>query len=159
MATDAPSQPITAGDYEQLARAALDPATFDFVAGGADEELTLRENRAGYERLRLVPHMMRDVSSVSSEVEVLGARLAAPIFASPIGMQRLVHDEAELGTARATRAAGLGFMVATASTCTLEDVAAEGGDSLWFQLYWRRDREITRTSCSGPPLPATRPWC
>lgn len=136
--------PITADDYERSAAAKLDRATYDFVAGGAGEELTLRENRACFERLRLIPHVMRDVSRVSAETEIFGAQLAAPLFVSPIGMQRLVHEEAELGSARAARDLNVGFMVATASTVTLEELAEEGGNSLFFQLYWRRDREITR---------------
>lgn len=135
---------ITPDDYEDWAREHLDRGTYDFVAGGSGSELTLRENRDAFDRFRLVPRVLRDVSSVSCAAEVFGASLNAPVFVSPMGMQRLVHDEAELGTARATRDAGIGFMVATASTCTIEDVAAEGGSSLWFQLYWRRDREITR---------------
>jgi isopentenyl diphosphate isomerase/L-lactate dehydrogenase-like FMN-dependent dehydrogenase len=144
MAATESQEPITAEDYEQWALENLDRGTYDFVAGGAGEEVTLRENREGFERLRLVPRVLRDVSAVSGATEVFGASLAAPLFVSPIGMQRLVHDEAELGTARAVRALGIGMMVATASTCTLEDVAAEGGDALWFQLYWRRDRHITQ---------------
>jgi isopentenyl diphosphate isomerase/L-lactate dehydrogenase-like FMN-dependent dehydrogenase len=135
---------LIADDYEEWARTHLDNGTFDFIAGGAGSELTLDENRSAFDRMRLVPRVMRDVSSVSSEAEILGATLRAPLFVSPMGMQRLAHEEAELGTARATRDAGVGFIVGTASTTTLEDVAAEGGSSLWFQLYWRRDREITR---------------
>lgn len=144
MAESNSPQLLTAEDYERVALEHLDQATYDFVAGGADEEVSLRENRAGFQRLRLVPHVLRDVSSVSTATEAFGVPLTAPLFVSPMGMQLLVHEEAELGTARATRELGLGFMVATASTCTLEDVAADGGDALWFQLYWRRDRGITR---------------
>jgi 4-hydroxymandelate oxidase len=145
--TSVPTQPeplLTADDYEAWAAAHLNHATYDFVAGGAGRELTLDENTAAYRRRRLVPRMLRDVSEVSTATELFGTSLAAPLFISPMGMQRLVHEEAELGTARAARAAGIGLAVATASTHTIEEIAAEGGHPLWFQLYWRRDREITR---------------
>lgn len=142
--TQQPETLLDAFDYENWAAAHLDGPTFDFVAGGAGRELTLDDNVAGFRRRRLVPKALRDVSVVSTASTAFGTPLAAPLFISPMGMQRLVHDEAELGMARAARDVGLGFAVATASTHTIEEVAAEGGRPLWFQLYWRRDREITR---------------
>jgi len=134
---------LTPDDYEEWAREHLDKPTYDFVAGGAGSELTLRENRDAYDRLRLVPRVLRDVSSVSAAVDVLGSTLSAPLYVSPIGMQRLLHEDAETATARAAKTAGVGMGVGTASTVVMEDLAAIGGP-LWFQLYWRRDREITR---------------
>lgn len=134
---------LTPDDYEAWARANLNKPTYDFVAGGAGSELTLRENRDAYDRFRLVPRVLRDVSSVSASVEIFGSSLSAPLYVSPIGMQRLLHEAAEMATARAAKAAGIGMGVGTASTVVMEDLAAVGGP-LWFQLYWRRDREITR---------------
>jgi isopentenyl diphosphate isomerase/L-lactate dehydrogenase-like FMN-dependent dehydrogenase len=88
--------------------------------------------------------MLHDVSQRSSAVEVLGAALPAPVLLAPVGVQSIIHADAEIATARAAAAVGIPFILSTASSKTLEDVAAAGGNvPRWFQLYWGRDPELT----------------
>lgn len=135
---------FTPDDYEAWSAEHLDRPIYDFVAGGAGAELTLRDNVAAYDRFRIVPRVLRDVSAVDAKATILGAEQSAPIMISPIGMQRLVSVDAELASAKGAKAAGVGMSVGTASSVSLEDIAGVGVPNLWFQLYWRKDRAITQ---------------
>ncbi len=117
---------LSAAELEASARRKLEPATYDYVAGGAGEELTLAANRQGFERLRLRPRVLVDVSSVSPATSLLGMELTAPIFVSPMGTpsHRLVHPESVEGTAGGAADAGVGYML-SASTAETLDVPGE----------------------------------
>ena len=130
--------------YEEAARSALPLPVYDYYAGGAEDEVTLRANRAAFERFHLRPRVMVDVSRVDPSVELLGERLAFPVALSPAAFQRLAHPEGELATARAARAAGTLLITSTLSTCSVDEIAAAGGGLLWLQLYVFRDRGLTR---------------
>ena len=134
-------------DVEALrerARKLLEPSAFDYYVGGADDEITLAENETAWQRLRLRPKVLRDVSTVDPSTTVLGQRVAAPILVAPTAYQRLAHEEGERATARGTAAAGTLMCVSTLATVRLEDVAAAAPDApRWFQLYVRRDRGAT----------------
>lgn len=140
---DEPQPPINLLDYETAARAVLPPMVYDYVAGGAGDEETLRGNREAFARWRLLPRMMRGIAAVETRTTVLGQNLALPVLLAPVGMQRLAHPEGERASARAARAAGTIFTLSTAATCAIEEVAPEAGN-WWFQLYVYRDRAITR---------------
>lgn len=129
---------------EPLARERLDPMLYDYIAGGAADELTLAENRAAWGRIQLLPRMLRDVSTRSTETEVLGTRVSFPVLVAPMGFHGICHDEAEAATARATAAEGTIFCASTVSNCSLEAIAAASNGPRWFQLYVYRDRGITR---------------
>ncbi len=131
-------------ELEGLAEQRLPRVAFDYYAGGAEDEVTLRENRAAFERIALRPHMLVDVSSVDTSATALGQRVAAPILVAPTAMQRLGHPEGELATARGAGAAETLMVVSTLATTSLEDVAAAASGPLWFQLYAYKDRGITR---------------
>jgi 4-hydroxymandelate oxidase len=140
----APSRPPqNLAEYEAAARSLLTPAVYDYYAGGAEDELTLRWNRASFGRFMLRPRVLVDVSQVDPSVTLLGERIAAPVLLAPTAFQRLAHPDGELATARAARSAGTILLASTLSTCTIEEIAAEGGP-LWLQLYVFRDRSITR---------------
>jgi len=129
---------------ENLARDQLAAGPFGYVAGGAGSEATVRANRAAFERWRLVPRMLRDVSTRDLSREVLGTPMPAPVLLAPVGVQSIVHPEAELAVARAAASLGVPLVLSTAASSTLEDVAAVMGDvPRWFQLYWPRSDEVT----------------
>ncbi len=114
------------------------------IAGGADGEVTLRENRAAFERIKLRPRMLVDVSTVDTSAVVLEQRVEFPILLAPTGFQGLAHPEAELATARAAAAAGTIVVVSTYSSRTLEEIAAVGDGPKWFQLCCYGDKAVTR---------------
>src|SRR5262249_50858523 len=102
-----------------------------------------RANREAFERWRIVPRFLRDVSSRDLSVEILGKRLPAPIFLAPIGVLEIVHKEAELAVARAARSLGLPIVLSTLSSNPLEVVSQVMEDvPHWFQLYWPRNPDL-----------------
>ena len=138
-----PAQPVSVDELAHQAREVLAPEAFDYLAGGAGAEETMRANRDAFRRWRIVPRMLRDVARRDLGVEVLGRRLPAPLMLAPIGFQGVLHQGAELATARAAGSLGVPLILSTASSSTLEDVAAAMGDvPRWFQLYWPRDDEL-----------------
>jgi lactate 2-monooxygenase len=144
-----PPLPLRAEELEARAREALTPEAFGYVAGGAGAESTMAENLRAFERLRIVPRMLRDVSARDLSLTVLGTAMRAPLLLAPVGVQSIVHSDAELAVARAAAAAGLPFILSTAASSTIEDVAdAAGAGSRWYQLYWPRDRELAASFVS-----------
>ncbi len=137
-------EPVNLADYEQLARERVEPGAWGYLAGGADDEVTLRENVAAFQRLKLLPRVLVDVSRVDPSVTVLGQRIAFPVLLAPTAFQSLVHADGELATARAAAAAGTIAVVSTMAGYRLEEVAAASPGPKWFQLYCYRDREVTR---------------
>jgi len=137
---------INLHDYESLARERLPQMVYDYYAGGANDELTVAENVRAWDRLRLRPRVLENVSSVDVSTTVLGHPVAMPVLTAPCGFSMLAHPAGECAVARATAAAGVIQVVSTAATKTLEEVAAaaDGRGERWFQLYCYRDREITR---------------
>ena len=131
-------------DLDQAAALRLPSDIYDFIAGGADDELALRHNRTAFEAYAFAPRVLARSGTPDSVVEILGQRLAAPVLVAPMGMQRLIHSDGEAATAAAARATGLGFTLASGASVAIEDVAALAGDARWFQLYLLRDRGITR---------------
>jgi isopentenyl diphosphate isomerase/L-lactate dehydrogenase-like FMN-dependent dehydrogenase len=146
LAGDTPSLPLGEGELEELARERLSPEAFAYVAGGAGAERTMRSNRQAFERWRIVPRMLRDVSVRDLSTTVLGTEMPAPVLLAPVGVQSIVHPEGELAAARAAAAQGLAFIASTAASHTLEEIARELGEgSRWYQLYWPKDRELARS--------------
>lgn len=143
------------GELEQRARERLDPAAYDFYAGGADDERTLAENPVAWRRWRLKPRVLRDVSQVDTTVSVCGTSVPTPVWVAPVAAHRMAHDEGEPATARGAAAAGSLMIASTVATVSLEDVAAAAGEApCWFQLYVRRDRThaermIERAAAAG----------
>jgi lactate 2-monooxygenase len=135
-----PARPVAPEELEAQARAVLPPEAYVYVAGGAGCEDTIRANRDAFLRRRIVPRFLRDVSRRDLGVELLGRRLPAPVLVAPIGVQSMLHPDAELATARAARSVGVPMVLSSVSSTPLEAVAAALGDSpRWFQLYWPKD--------------------
>ena len=137
-------KPVNVLEYEELARARLSQGAFDFIAGGAEDEVTLRANRAAFQRLQLLPRVLVDVSHVDMSTEVLGRRIEFPVMLAPVALQRLAHPDGEPAAARAAAAAGTVMVLSTMSSYTLEEVAQAAEGPRWFQLYCFRDREATK---------------
>jgi 4-hydroxymandelate oxidase len=128
-------------ELEAQARAAMEPAAYDYYAGGAERETTLRENVTAWDRWRLRPHVLRDVSEVTTATTLLGTPLATPVGVAPAAYQQLAHPDGEAAMARGAAAAGALLTVSTLATVSLEDVAAAAPDApRWFQLYVFADR-------------------
>ena len=139
------SQPQNLEQYEAAARGLLPQATYDYYAGGAEDEVTLRANRAAFGRWFLRPRVLVDVGAVDTSVELLGERLSMPVLLAPAAYHRLAHPDGELATARAAHAAGTVLIASTVATTRVEEMrAAASPGPMWFQLYVFRDREITR---------------
>jgi 4-hydroxymandelate oxidase len=129
---------------EASARQRLGPEVYDFLAGGAGEELTLEDNLAAWSRLRLRPRVLRDVSAPDTATTVLGTSLALPVLVAPVGFQQLAHADAECATARAAAGAGSLMVISTRASRRLEDIAASAPHApRWFQVYVLRDRGWT----------------
>ena len=129
---------------EQAARGRLDPAVYEYVAGGADAELTLADNLAAWARLRLRPRVLRDVRRVDTATTLLGAPVPTPILVAPTGYHGLVHPEGELATAAGAAAAGSLMVVSTQANRSLEEVARHvPGAPRWFQVYVNVDHGFT----------------
>jgi L-lactate dehydrogenase (cytochrome) len=144
-----PAVPIIAEELRERAREALTPEAYGYVAGAAGGERTLAANLRAFERWQIVPRMLRDVSSRELAANVLGTDMAAPIMLAPVGVQSIVHRDGELAAARAAAELSLPFILSTASSHSLEDVAASmGGAARWYQLYWPRDRELAASFVS-----------
>ena len=138
------SIPTSLGALEQKAKEMLEPAAYDYVAGGAGAERTTAANLAAFDRWEIVPRMLCDVSERDLTTELLGERLAAPLLLAPVGVQGIVHAEAEVASGRAAASLGVPFTLSTLSSRSIEEVAqAMGTGRRWFQLYWGKDPELT----------------
>jgi 4-hydroxymandelate oxidase len=129
---------------EASARKLLDQEVYDFLAGGAGEEVTLEDNLAAWSRLRLRPRVLRDVSAPDTATTVLGTSLALPVLVAPVGFQRLAHADGECATASGAADAGSLMVISTRASRLLEDIAATAPRApRWFQVYVLRDRGWT----------------
>lgn len=135
---------INLSEYEEAARARLTSMVYDYYAGGAVDEVTVRENRAAFERLQLYPRVLRGISERDVAITLLDQSVAFPILVAPTGFQAMAHPDGELATARAAGALGTIMILSTASNYAVEEVLAAASGPVWFQLYVYRDREITR---------------
>ena len=131
-------------EFEQLARERLSHMAMEYAVAGVADEATLQENRAAFERLRLMPRMFVDVSRIDTSVTLFGRRHDFPILLAPCSYQKLNHPEGELAAVAGANLAGATFITATFASVALEDTAAASREPLWFQLYIHPDRGFTR---------------
>ena len=135
------SRAVNIEDLRQLARRRLPKAIFDFFDGGAEDEVTLRANRAAFERVRLLPKVLVDVSRVDKKISIFGREASLPLAIGPTGGIGAGRPGADLMLARAAKAFGIPFTLSTPATASIER-AAEVGGRLWFQLYVVRDKSF-----------------
>ena len=129
---------------EEEAERLLPQMVFEYYAGGAGDEVTLRDNRAAFARVKLRPRMLCGVEEPSLATTALGQHLAMPVAVAPMAYQRLAHPDGELATASACGALGVPMTLSTMATASVEEVASVATSPLWFQLYVWRDRGATR---------------
>ena len=127
-------------DLRRAARARLPRAVFEFIDGGAEEESTLRANRAAFERWQFLPRVMVGVAAIDTACEIAGAAAQLPIVIAPTGAPAFAWPRADVAIARAAAQFGIPDTLSSSATCSLEDVAREAGGRLWFQPYILRDR-------------------
>src|SRR5947209_20456802 len=135
--------PINSFELETVAREKLTPQAYDYYASGAHDEVTLRDNRAAYDRLSLAYRVLVDVSQRDLSTTVLGQPVAMPILVAPTAFHQLADPEGERATARAAGASGTVMILSTLSNTPVEQVVAAASGPVWFQLYVYRDRKAT----------------
>ena len=134
------AQAFSIADLRLIAKQRLPRAVFEFIDGGSEDEITLRENRAAFERVRLVPRILNDVSAPDIRTTLLGKSAQAPIVIAPMGSCMLAWPQADIAIARAAVALGLPYTLSTMSTTSIEAMAQAVQGELWFQLYVLKDR-------------------
>ena len=137
-------QPINLFDYEAMAKEKLSQNAYGYYVSGANDEVTLRENRAAFDRITLRPRMFIDVSQRDLSVEVLGRSMPMPLVIAPTAFGQLAHPDGHIATVRAAGKVGLTTTISTLTNYSMEEIAAEASGPLWFQLYVYKDRGVTR---------------
>ena len=136
-------KPVNIFDYEAIAKARLGQAEYDFIAGGANDEITLRRTRAVFDSIMMRPRMMVDINQRNLSTTVLGQTIQIPILLDPAGNHAIAHPDAEFASVRAAGAAGTVLVLSAQSSRTLEDVAKAATGPIWFQSYFFKDRGLT----------------
>ena len=131
-------------ELRELARRRLPKGLFEFMDRGCEDEVSLRNNRAVFERIKLKPRVLNDVSGRSQHITLFGHRQEMPVAIAPTGTPGIMWFEGELALARAAKAAGIPFTLATTTLTAMERVVDEVGGRLWFQLYMYADRSLSR---------------
>ncbi|MFZ0214307.1 MAG: lactate 2-monooxygenase [Candidatus Dormiibacterota bacterium] len=145
-AGEVPRLPTDLTRLEGLVADRLPPGPVGYVAGSAGSERTARANREALDRWQILPRMLRDVRDRDLSVELYGTTLPAPLLLGPVGVQSILHPDAEPAAARAAAALGVPFVLSSASSVPMELVAKAMGEAeRWFQLYWPKDREVTQS--------------
>ena len=131
-------------DFRALAERRLPAPIFNYIDGGADDETTLRRNTAAFERVDLVPNVLRGVGAVDTSVTVMGQKLALPVYLSPTALQRLFHHQGERATAAAAERFGTMFGVSSLGTVSMAELAAKHATPQCYQFYFHKDRGLNR---------------
>ena len=153
-------EPLNIDEYASSAATCLPQMVYDYYEGGAEDEVSVLENRRAWQRMALKPRVLVDVRQRDLTTTVLGQQIAFPILTAPCGFNALAHPDGELAVARAATAAGTIQVVSTAATYSLEEVAAAAPNGIrWFQLYCYRDRGITRSLVERAAAAGYRALC
>ncbi len=144
-ASDRPRlEPANVADFQELARAALPRATYEYITGGSTDEVTLRENVAAFQRIKILPPLLTGVAEVKTATTVLKQEIAFPILLAPVAGQSLFHKQGVLAVARAAAAARTIQGVSSSSGNSVEEIAQASRGPKWFQLYVPKDRAVAR---------------
>jgi lactate 2-monooxygenase len=141
-----PKVPVDQDLLERKARRAMSRQAYAYISAGAGSKATMRANRAAFDRWRIVPRMLRDVSVRDNGIELFGRRLRSPFLLAPIGVLELAHEDADLAVARAAASEGVPMIFSNQASTPMEDCAKALGDSpRWFQLYWSTENELVES--------------
>jgi 4-hydroxymandelate oxidase len=138
------SEAVCLSDYEAAARERISHLAYEYVSGGASDEVTVRWNQEAFEKIRLRPRILVDVSAIDTRINLFSEELPFPILLAPAAYHRLIHPDGEIATARGASQAGAVLVVSTMATTSIEDIAQEATKPLWFQLYVQPDKDFTR---------------
>jgi isopentenyl diphosphate isomerase/L-lactate dehydrogenase-like FMN-dependent dehydrogenase len=141
--TTGQAAPLNLADFEPAARAVLPPAIYDYIAGGAEDEATLRDNRDAFARYRFRFKVLASADQPDLSTEILGQRFTMPVYLAPAAIQRMAHPEGEAAAYRAASDAGIAYCLSTLSSVSIEDVAAAATGPRWFQLYMHPERNTS----------------
>ena len=138
-----PPIPTDLDELETAARGHMSRAAYAYIAGGAGKGDTIRANRSGFDRWRIQPRMLRDVSEADLSASLLGQQLSAPLLLAPVGVLEMVHQEADRAVARACAKTGIPFIFSNQASVPMEKTAREMPDTpKWFQLYWSKSNDL-----------------
>ncbi|HKD91730.1 MAG TPA: alpha-hydroxy acid oxidase [Terriglobales bacterium] len=138
------SLPPDLTQLEALAQPALSPMAWDYIRGGAADEITLHANRSAFDQIRLKPRVLCDVSKIETGVELFGQKFSSPILLAPAAYHRLYHAEGELAAVRGANVSGAGVVISSFATFAIEEITRESKTKPWFQLYVNPDRGFTQ---------------
>lgn len=136
---------VNVNEFEILAQDKLSPEVYDFCRGGANDEITLAENRQAYNRIKLLPRVLTNLENLTLSMELFGQQLSSPIMIAPTGLQGAITSEGEKATARAAKVANIIMVLSMMSNFSIEEVSQEKHHSLWFQLYLCQEKQITES--------------
>jgi 4-hydroxymandelate oxidase len=131
-------------EMEERAREVMPHMAYEFIASGAGDEITVRWNREAFDKIALRPRVLTGIDAPDMSVNLLGRMMTTPIMLAPTAYHRVLHPEGEIATARGAGAAGVTWIVSSASTTPVEEIAKAASGPLWFQLYVQSDREFTK---------------
>ena len=137
--------PINIDEMRTLARKRLPKTIFEFIDGGAQDEIALRANREYFERYGFRTRVLTDISQRDQSTTILGEKSASPLILAPPGLAGILHRRGELSASRAAHSAGVPYCLSTMATCSIEQIAEASIVTRWFQLYVLRDRGLTKT--------------
>ena len=137
-------EPVNVADFQELARARLPQATYDYITTGSTDEVTLRENVAAFQRIRILPPLLTGLAEVNTATTLLTQEIAMPILLAPVAGQSLYHRQGALAAARAAAAARTILGVSSSAGSSVEEIAAASQGAKWFQLYVPQDRLVAR---------------
>ena len=146
-------------DFEAPAKARIPHMAWEFFNGSVADEITMRWNIESYQKIRLKPRVLVDVSKLDTRVNIFGQELAFPIILAPTAYHKLAHPDGELATARGAGAAHATMVVSTVATTSIEDIAKAATQPLWFQLYVQRDRGFTKDLVQRAEAAGVRALC
>jgi lactate 2-monooxygenase len=137
---------ISFQQLEQEARQKMSDQAFAYIAGGAGNETTMSSNLAAFEKWRIIPRMLRDVSERDTSIELFGQKIPSPLLLSPVGVLEMIHPEADLAVARAASSLGVPYIFSNQASRPMEQCASAMGDNpRWFQLYWSKSNELVQS--------------
>jgi len=139
-----PHDVVSLADYEPLARARIEAGAWEYIAGGAADEITLRENRAALDRVKILPRVLGDMTDGNTRIELLGRTWESPIFLAPVAYQKLAHADGEIAAALGAAAMKTGMILSTQAGVSVEDFGKAAQGPWWFQLYIQHDRAFTK---------------
>lgn len=146
MAGIKPRVPVDPSKLEKKAKKAMSREAWAYIAGGAGQEETVRANRQGFDKWKLVPRMLHDVSHRDASTSLFGQRLPFPLLLSPVGVLEMVHSKADLAVGKAAAQLGVPFIFSNQASVPMEKVARAMGDGpRWFQLYWSKSNELVES--------------